>query len=86
MLKPEQQKIEHENRNEELANCYKRFSNTEDGKKILADLASVCCYDRPIPTGENKWDLNRIFYHEGKRNVYLYIQQKINREKINRNL
>ena len=80
MSKPEQQKIEHEKRNAELTASYKRMANTDAGKMIMADLASACCYDRPIPTGENKWDLNRIFYHEGKRNVYLYIQQQIQRE------
>ncbi len=77
----EQQRIENEKKIVELAQCYKRFAKTEDGKEILKDLEWLCCQNRTsIGNGIDKWDTNQVFYHEGMRNVYLYINQKINRK------
>jgi S-ribosylhomocysteine lyase LuxS involved in autoinducer biosynthesis len=62
----------------ELAQSYKRFAETSDGKIILADLEVQC--------GQNKanslpdFNTNKTFFHEGMRNVYLYIMQKVKRE------
>lgn len=81
MIEAEEQKIENEKKLVELARCYKRMADTDDGKKILADLEHMCCQNRTsISNDENKWNTNQVFYHEGMRNVYLYIKQKINRK------
>ena len=45
-MTPEQQKIENEKRSNELSNCYKRMSKTDDGKKILEDLERYCGYNK----------------------------------------
>ena len=82
----EQKRIENEKRQAELAQCYKRFAKTEDGKEILKDLEWICCQNRTsIGNDENKWNTNQVFYHEGMRNVFLYINQKINRKEIEKN-
>ncbi len=77
----EQQKIENEKRQSEMAQCYKRMAKTDDGKKILADLEWLCCQNRTSISGdEHRWNTNQVFYHEGMRNVYLFINQKVNRK------
>ena len=78
MTEAEQQQQEAEKRNADLAKCYKRMSQTDDGKKIMADLESVLGFKRTSIDG--CWDANRTFYHEGMRNAYLYILQKIERK------
>ena len=79
MLKTEQQKIENEKKNEDRARWYKRMAKTDDGKKIMKDLADHC--------GQNKTSVCRqqpnqfqTMYCEGLRSAYLYINEKINRE------
>lgn len=75
----EQQKIENEKRNAELVNSYKRMARTDVGKMIMKDLERYC--------GQNKSSVCRqspnpyqTAYCEGMRSIYLYIQEKINRE------
>jgi len=79
MTEAEVQRIENEKKNTELANCYKRMSQTDDGKKIMPDLERYC--------GQNKSSVCRqspnpyqTSFCEGMRNVYLYINEKINRK------
>ncbi len=75
--------IENEKINAELARCYKRMALTEDGKKIMADLEMNCGQDRTSigPRDDPyRWDTNQVLYHEGMRNMYLYILRKINRK------
>ncbi len=89
MIEAEKRKLENEKKNVELVNCYKRMAQTEDGKKILSDLEWMCCAKRTIVGTANnsegkpnldRWNTNQTFHHEGMRNVYLYINEKINRK------
>ena len=79
MIEAEKQKLENEKKNVERANWYKRMAQTEDGKKIIKDLIIHC--------GQNKTSVCRqspnpyqTAYCEGMREVYLYINEKINRK------
>ena len=70
MTEDEKIKADNEKKNVELARCYKRMSKTDDGKKIMTDLEWTCCQDRTsIGSGEDRWNTNQVFYHEGMRNV-----------------
>ncbi len=81
MMEDDRQKIDNEKKNVELARCFKRMAKTEDGRKIMVNLEWFCCQNRTsIGTGEDKWNTNQVFYHEGMRNVYLYMKIKINRK------
>lgn len=77
--KTEQQKIENEKRSNELALCYKRMSNTDDGKKIMKDLAKYCGYNKSSVCRQQPNEFQTM-YCEGLRAAYLYINEKINRE------
>jgi len=79
MIEADKQKLENEKKNAERADLYKRMSKTNDGKKIMLDLADYC--------GQNKTSVCRqspnpyqTAYREGMRSVYLYINEKINRK------
>lgn len=79
MTEAEEQRIENEKKNLELARCYKRMSKTKDGKVIVVDLERHC--------GQNKSSVCRsspnpyqTSYCEGMRSVFLYINEKINRK------
>lgn len=61
----------------ELAQSYKRFADTPDGKIILSDLAKQCGQLKASPLPD--FNTNKTFFHEGMRNMYLYIMQKVNR-------
>ncbi len=77
--KTEQQKIEHEKKNEELANCYKRMAKTDDGKIIMKDLERYLGYNKSSVCRQQP-NQHQTFYCEGLRAAYLYINEKINRE------
>lgn len=62
----------------ELAQSYKRFADTPDGKIILTDLEIQCGQLKASPLPD--FNTNKTFFHEGMRNMYLYIMQKVNRE------
>lgn len=72
MIEAELQKAENEKRREELIQAYKRFSMTDDGKKILADLEGFCGFRSPSVCEQNPNALQTHF-NEGKRRVYLRI-------------
>ena len=78
MTEAENQKLENEKKNAERANWYKRMAITDDGKKIMADLASFCGAKRVA--SDRDWDAYKTFFHDGMRNVYLYIEQMIERK------
>ncbi len=63
----------------ELAHAYKRFSMTDDGKVILADLRSFCGQDRSSIC-ESDPNPYQTFGAEGKRRVFLRINSMINRK------
>ena len=78
MTEAEIQKIENEKRNTELVQCYKRMAKTDDGKKIMEDLEIFCGAKRVA--SDREWLTNKTFFHDGMRNVYLYIRQRIERK------
>ncbi len=78
MIEADKQKEENEKKNVELAQCYKRMALTEDGKKIMADMEVFCGAKRI--SSDRDWNEHSIFFHDGMRNVYLYIMKKIERK------
>ena len=83
MIEADKTKAENERKNIELARCFKRMAKTDDGKKIMKDLEWMCCHKRTSIGPANdpeRWNTNQCFYHEGMRNVYLYVLGKINRK------
>ena len=79
MIEAEKKKLDNEKKNVDRANWYKRMADTKDGKKIMKDLEDYC--------GQNKSSVCRhapnpyqTFDAEGRRSVYLYINEKINRK------
>jgi hypothetical protein len=67
----------------ELSSAYKRLFNCNDGKIVLEDLSKIC--GNKVSSALPSFDSNRTFFHEGMRNVYLYINQKIERNKEKEN-
>ncbi len=73
MIEAEQQQIENEKERKELQRAYKRFSMTDDGKKILGDLERFCGQNRSSVC-EQSPDFLQTHFNEGKRRVYLRIK------------
>ena len=67
----------------ELAQSYKRFAKTPDGKIILADLEQACGQMKSSCTVAGGFNPNETLFHEGMRNMYLYVINKIKREERN---
>ncbi len=83
MIEAEQQLAENEKKRQELAQAYKRFSQTEDGKIVLEDLERFCGY-RTTSVCEQDPNELQTFFSEGKRRVYLRINSMIElKEKTN---
>jgi hypothetical protein len=78
MIEDEKKEQDNEKINAELAQCYKRMALTDDGKKIIADLAKECRFKST--SIDNTWNVNRTFFNEGKRDVYFHIMNKIERK------
>ena len=74
-----EQKAENEKRQLEKEQAYKRFSKTDDGKLIIADLESYCGFRRPSYNEQNPNAL-QTHINEGKRRVYLRIDGFINKK------
>lgn len=81
MTEQETQQAENEKKNAELSRCYKRMSMTDDGKKIMKDLEAICGAKRT--SIDNGFDANKVFFHEGMRNVFLHITGRIERKNEN---
>jgi len=83
MIEADKQKAENAKRQLEKTQAYKRFSMTDDGKIIIADLESFCCFRRPSYNEQNPNAL-QTHINEGKRRVYLridgFIRKKIEEE------
>ena len=77
-MTPEEQVLENQKKNTELVHAYKRLFSGNDSKLVLADLENICGFRRP--SFDNQWNTNRVFCHEGMRNVYLHILSKLERE------
>jgi len=78
MIEEDKQKAENEQKNKELADCYKRMAKTDDGKIIMADLEIFCGAKRIA--ADKDWNAYKTFFHDGMRNIYLYINTKIDRK------
>ena len=64
---------------QELQKNYKFIFNTEEGKKVLADLEKRCHYHS---TTNVKGDSHESAYMEGQRSVLLFIKSMLqNKEK-----
>ena len=79
MTEAEQKRIENEKKNEERANWYKRMAQTDDGKKIMVDLEDYCGQNKSSVCGHSP-NPYQTFDAKGRRGVYLYINEKINRK------
>ncbi len=79
MTEDEVIKAENEKKQKERAQAYKRFSKTDDGKLILADLESFCGFHNTSVSEQNP-DAYQTFFAEGKRRVYLRINGFIRRK------
>ena len=82
MIEDEKIKAENEKKRKELAQAYKRFSKTKDGKIILKDLRSFCGQDRSSVCSHSP-NPYQTFECEGKRRVWLRFDSMINREDSN---
>jgi len=78
MIEAEERKIENEKRLRELSRAYKRVFSSEDGKIVLKDLEFQCGQNRTSADGD--FSTNKTFFHEGMRNMFLYINLKLNRD------
>ena len=79
MTEDEVIKAQNEKLRREKAQAYKRFSKTDDGKIILKDLESFCCFRRPSFNEQNPNAL-QTHINEGKRRVYLRFDSFINQK------
>ena len=61
----------------ELQENYKFIFNTEEGKKVLADLEKRCHYHS---TTNVKGDSHESAYMEGQRSVLLFIKSMLRKE------
>ncbi len=79
MTEAEAKNLENQKELMELENAYKRFSCTDDGKVILADLKRFCGYDT-TSVCEQRPNSLQTFFAEGKRRVFLRINSFIERK------
>ncbi len=79
MIEEEKIKAENEKKRKERTQAYKRFSKTDDGKLILADLESFCGFHNTSVSEQSPNEL-QTFFAEGKRRVYLRINGFIRRK------
>ena len=63
----------------DLKNAYYRLFNTEDGRKVLADLTKTCGYNTSSVCVQSP-DPYQTFFAEGKRYVILHILNKLERK------
>ena len=62
---------------QELQTNYKTIFNTDEGKKVLADLEKRCHYHS---TTNVKGDSHESAYMEGQRSVILFIKSMLRKE------
>jgi hypothetical protein len=62
----------------ELSQAYKRFAETPDGKIIIDDLEKACGQMKSSATRASNFNPYETQFHEGMRNMYLYIMRKVN--------
>ena len=65
---------------QELKEKYKFVFNTDEGKRVLADLEKRCHYHS---TTNVKGDSHESAYLEGQRSVLLFIKSMLRKENIN---
>lgn len=79
MIEQDKQKQENEKKNADRAMWYKRMASTKDGKKIMADLAEYCNYNKTSVCRQQP-NPDQTMFCEGMRAVFLYINEKVNRK------
>lgn len=79
MIEAEQQKAENEKIRRELAQAYKRWSKTDDGKIILEDLEKFCNANKTCVC-EHSPNALQTQYECGKRRVILRIHGFLRRK------
>jgi len=57
---------------EQITQSYKQIFDSENGKKVLQDLANRCSYNN---TTFVEGDSHATAFEEGKRSVFLFIKQ-----------
>ena len=62
---------------QELQTNYKTIFNTDEGKKVLADLEKRCHYHS---TTNVKGDSHESAYMEGQRSILLFIKSMLQKE------
>jgi|LSQX01.3.fsa_nt_gb hypothetical protein len=62
----------------DLLGAYKYIFNTPEGQKVLSDLEKKCYYNQC--TMELGLDINSMVFREGRRSIYLYLKQMMERE------
>lgn len=65
-------RMKQEQRIKDLRMAYLRLFSSEDGKKVLTDLANVCFLNKTTFNPENH---DRILINEGARSVWLYVNR-----------
>lgn len=76
MIEAEEQKIENEKKRMELVHAYKRLFQTDDGKKVYADMELFCGF---LKTSTNvEWNPYQTMFAEGKRRVFLRMISMMN--------
>jgi len=76
MIEAEEIQAKNEKEAKRLIGCYRRFANTKDGKIILEDLRRFCGQDRSSICFQSP-DPYQTMGCEGKRSVFLYMNNKI---------
>jgi len=79
MIEDDKIQVENEKKRKERIRAYKRFSKTDDGKLILADLEVFCGFNNTSVSEQSPNEL-QTFFAEGKRRVYLRIDGFIRRK------
>lgn len=69
-----------EKQKEELKQAYYRLFQTDDGKKVKADLERLCCVRHTSVSSEREPNALSVLFNEGKRRVFLHIQFMTNIE------
>ena len=79
MIEDDKIQMENEKKRKERIQAYRRFSKTDDGKLILADLEVFCGFNNTSVSEQSPNEL-QTFFAEGKRRVYLRITGFIRRK------
>lgn len=66
--------------NKQLIIDYQRTFNSEEGKRVLADMRKLCPFLTESINTTNGVDVNKLLIHEGRRSVLLHIYKMLHRD------